>query len=443
MQGKHITLTSRVALAAILAGTLAASPLAIPATAQAATTEELQSQLDSAMSHLNELEGTVAEAEAALEETTSNLDSINSQITVLQGQISDTQADLAVAKQELSEHISNSYKTGGDATLLELVLSSQNFEDLVSRVYYANKVSAAKQQSIETVTELETTLSNEEAELEGQQAEQKQLLETQSEKAQTANAAYAEQSSYVNGLSTELQEAVKAEQERIEEEKRKAAEEAQKKAEEEAAAKAQAEEAAKQQEQTSTEPTKTESESTSTTTTTNSNGSSSKNNNSSSSNSSSSNSSSSNSSSSNSSSSFVSPTVTGDASSLRSTAVSVALAQVGQGYSWSDSPGAGFSCNGLCWYAWGQAGVSIPHASGHYAYGQFQWMKASGRWVSSVSQMQPGDLVFYSYDGGASTFHVAMYIGNGQVVQSSSESGGVTVESVYWCSGFCGGGSPI
>ena len=438
MQGKHITLTSRVALAAILAGTLAASPLAIPATAQAATTEELQSQLDSAMSHLNELEGTVAEAEAALEETTSNLDSINSQITVLQGQISDTQADLAVAKQELSEHISNSYKTGGDATLLELVLSSQNFEDLVSRVYYANKVSAAKQQSIETVTELETTLSNEETELEGQQAEQKQLLETQSEKAQTANAAYAEQSSYVNGLSTELQEAVKAEQERIEEEKRKAAEEAQKKAEEEAAAKAQAEEAAKQQEQTSTEPTKTESESTSTTTTTNSNGSSSKNNSSSSS-----NSSSSNSSSSNSSSSFVSPTVTGDASSLRSTAVSVALAQVGQGYSWSDSPGAGFSCNGLCWYAWGQAGVSIPHASGHYAYGQFQWMKASGRWVSSVSQMQPGDLVFYSYDGGASTFHVAMYIGNGQVVQSSSESGGVTVESVYWCSGFCGGGSPI
>lgn len=433
MQGKHITLTSRVALAAILAGTLAASPLAIPATAQAATTEELQSQLDSAMSHLNELEGTVAEAEAALEETTSNLDSINSQITVLQGQISDTQADLAVAKQELSEHISNSYKTGGDATLLELVLSSQNFEDLVSRVYYANKVSAAKQQSIETVTELETTLSNEETELEGQQAEQKQLLETQSEKAQTANAAYAEQSSYVNGLSTELQEAVKAEQERIEEEKRKAAEEAQKKAEEEAAAKAQAEETAKQQEQTSTEPTKTESESTSTTTTTNSNGSSSKNN----------SSSSSNSSSSNSSSSFVSPTVTGDASSLRSTAVSVALAQVGQGYSWSDSPGAGFSCNGLCWYAWGQAGVSIPHASGHYAYGQFQWMKASGRWVSSVSQMQPGDLVFYSYDGGASTFHVAMYIGNGQVVQSSSESGGVTVESVYWCSGFCGGGSPI
>lgn len=414
MQGKHFTLTSRVALAAILAGTLAASPLAIPATAQAATTEELQSQLDSAMSHLSELEGTLAEAEAALEETTSNLDSINSQITVLQGQISETQADLAVAKQELSEHITSSYKTGGDATLLELVLSSQNFEDLVSRVYYANKVSAAKQQSIQTVTELETTLSNEESELEGQQAEQQQLLATQSEKAQTANAAYAEQSSYVNGLSTELQEAVKAEQERIEAEKRAAAEAAQKKAEEEAAAKAQEEAKA------------------------NSNTNSSSNSNSNSSNSSNSNSNSNSNTNNNS-----SNNTSSDSSSLRSTAVAVALAQVGQSYSWSDTPGVGFSCNGLCWYAWGQAGVSIPHASGHYAYGQFQWMKASGRWVSSVSQMQPGDLVFYSYDGGASTFHVAMYIGNGQVVQSSSESGGVTVESVYWCSGFCGGGSPI
>lgn len=429
MQGNHIKLSSRVALAAILAGSLAASPLTVATTAQAATTEELQSQLDSAMAHLNELEGVVSEAEAALEETTSNLDSINSQITVLQGQISETQADLDVAKQELSEHISNSYKTGGDATLLELVLSSQNFEDLVSRVYYANKVSAAKQQSIETVTELETTLSNEESELEGQQQEQQELLETQSAKAQTANQAVADQSSYVNSLSVELQEAVKAEQERIEAEKRAAAEAAQKKAEEEAAQKA-AEEAAKQQQeeqQDSTETTSSKSES-STTSNTSSNSSSSKNN---------------SSSSSSSSSSFISNTVTGDSSSLRAAAVAAAKAQLGQGYSWSDSPGAGFSCNGLCWYAWGQAGVSIPHASGHYAYGQFQWMKASGRWVSSVSQMQPGDLVFYSYDGGASTFHVAMYIGNNQVVQSSSETGGVTIEDVYWCSGFCGGGSPI
>ena len=435
MQGKHITLSSRVALAAILAGTLAASPLTVATTAQAATTDELQSQLDAAMAHLTELENTVANAEQALEETNASIDQTVSQIGVIQEQITQTEADLAVAKQELSEHISSSYKSGGDATLLELVLSSQNFEELVSRVYYANKVSAAKQESIETVNNLEDELNGEKSDLEAQQAEQQQLKESRAAEVQTANSAVAEQSSYVNSLSTELQEAVKAEQERIEAEKRAAAEAAQKKAEEEAAQKA-AEEAAKQQQQQTTAQTTTTDTSaetttnsnTTTTTNTNTTTTSTKNN--------------SSSSSSSSSSSFITPTVTGDSSSLRSTAVAAALAQVGNGYSWDDSVSSGFSCNGLCWYAWGQAGVTIPHASGHYAYGQFQWMQSSGRWVSSVSQMQPGDLVFYSYDGGASTFHVAMYIGNNQVVQSS-DSTGVSVEDVYWCSGFCGGGSPI
>ena len=425
MQSKHITLSSRVALAAILAGTLAASPLTVATTAQAASTDELQSQLDTAMAHLSELESTVADAEQALEETNASIDQTVSQIGVIQEQISQTEADLTVAKQELSQHISSSYKSGGDATLLELVLSSQNFEQLVSRVYYANKVSAAKQESIENVNNLENELSGEKSDLEAQQAEQEQLKESRAAEVETANSAVAEQSSYVNSLSSELQEAVKAEQERIEAEKRAAAEAAAQKAAEE--------EAAKQQStaQTTTDTTAETSTNNETTVNTNANTTTtSKKNNSSSS------------SSSNSSSSFVTPTVSGDSSSLRSAAVAAALSQLGNSYSWSDSPSSGFSCNGLCWYAWGQAGVTIPHASGHYAYGQFQWMQSSGRWVNSVSQMQPGDLVFYSYDGGATTFHVAMYIGNNQVVQSS-DSTGVTIEDVYWCSGFCGGGSPI
>ena len=427
MQSKHITLSSRVALAAILAGTLAASPLTVATTAQAASTDELQSQLDTAMAHLSELESTVADAEQALEETNASIDQTVSQIGVIQEQISQTEADLSVAKQELSEHISSSYKSGGDATLLELVLSSQNFEQLVSRVYYANKVSAAKQESIENVNNLESELSSEKSDLEAQQAEQEQLKESRAAEVETANSAVAEQSSYVNSLSSELQEAVKAEQERIEAEKRAAAEAAAQKAAEEEAAKQQS---AEQTTTDTTAGTSTNNETTTNTNTTTTTTTSKKNN------------SGSSSSSSSSSSSFVTPTVSGDSSSLRSAAVAAALSQLGNGYSWSDSPSSGFSCNGLCWYAWGQAGVTIPHASGHYAYGQFQWMQSSGRWVNSVSQMQPGDLVFYSYDGGATTFHVAMYIGNNQVVQSSDGTG-VTIEDVYWCSGFCGGGSPI
>ncbi len=128
---------------------------------------------------------------------------------------------------------------------------------------------------------------------------------------------------------------------------------------------------------------------------------------------------------------------------LRSSAIAAARALLGESYTHANEVGAGFDCNGLCWYAWGKAGITIPLPSGHYTdSGQFQYIRDSGNWVDSESGLLPGDLVFYSSDGGASIFHVAMYIGDGEVIQSS-EGTGVTIESLYWCSGFCGGGSPL
>lgn len=133
---------------------------------------------------------------------------------------------------------------------------------------------------------------------------------------------------------------------------------------------------------------------------------------------------------------------------LRSEAVVAAKSLLGVPYrsdNWSmDSDfSSGVDCNGLCYYAWGKAGITIPMPSGHYTdAGQFQYIKDLGNWVNSESELLPGDLVFYSVDGGVSIYHVAMYIGDGQVIQSSSTTG-VTIESLYWASGFCGGGSPL
>ena len=50
-----------------------------------------------------------------------------------------------------------------------------------------------------------------------------------------------------------------------------------------------------------------------------------------------------------------------------------------------------------------------------------------------------GDLVFYSYNGGASTYHVAMYIGGGQVIHANGID--VCITGVYYDTGFIGGGS--
>lgn len=133
---------------------------------------------------------------------------------------------------------------------------------------------------------------------------------------------------------------------------------------------------------------------------------------------------------------------------LRSAAVAAAKGLLGAPYrndNWTmDSDfSSGVDCNGLCYYAWGKAGITIPMPSGHYTdTGQFQYIKDSGNWVNSESELLPGDLVFYSIDEGISIYHVAMYIGDGQVVQSSASTG-VTIESLYWASGFCGGGSPL
>jgi cell wall-associated NlpC family hydrolase len=56
-------------------------------------------------------------------------------------------------------------------------------------------------------------------------------------------------------------------------------------------------------------------------------------------------------------------------------------------------------------WAWAHAGVNLPHFSGaQYASTQH----------ISMSQLQPGDLVFPSDPGS----HVAMYIGGGQIIES-------------------------
>jgi cell wall-associated NlpC family hydrolase len=128
---------------------------------------------------------------------------------------------------------------------------------------------------------------------------------------------------------------------------------------------------------------------------------------------------------------------------MRQAAVNAALSQVGVSYGHGNVAGSNFDCSGLTAWAWGQAGVSLTASSGHYFYGQFQIVKNSGRWVTSTSALQPGDLVFYSNDGGSTCYHVAMYIGGGQVVHAIDYSHGVQVTGVTWCYGFCGGGSPI
>lgn len=108
--------------------------------------------------------------------------------------------------------------------------------------------------------------------------------------------------------------------------------------------------------------------------------------------------------------------VTPQASGAAGTALAYALAQVGKAYSWGSTGPNAFDCSGLMVAAYGAAGISLPRTSGA--------MMSVGSPVSRAD-LQPGDLVV-TYGGG----HVAMYIGNGQVVNALNYSAGVTISSV-------------
>lgn len=96
-------------------------------------------------------------------------------------------------------------------------------------------------------------------------------------------------------------------------------------------------------------------------------------------------------------------------------AVQYALAQVGEPYSYSARPPDSWDCSKLTAAAWGSVGVSLT------ALSYIQWDET--RRVP-VSDIQPGDLVFYF---GSGARHVAIYIGNGKMVSASNPRDGVEI----------------
>ena len=107
-------------------------------------------------------------------------------------------------------------------------------------------------------------------------------------------------------------------------------------------------------------------------------------------------------------------------SSKRQQVVDYALSFVGGRYVWGGTdPHTGAACSGFTGYILRNAGgVAISRSSAEQA--------GEGRTVSAEN-MQPGDLLFYSKGGGVN--HVAMYIGNGQVVHASSSKTGIIVSA--------------
>ncbi|MFD4261301.1 NlpC/P60 family protein [Streptomyces sp. NPDC058534] len=98
-------------------------------------------------------------------------------------------------------------------------------------------------------------------------------------------------------------------------------------------------------------------------------------------------------------------------------AVRFAVEQLGKPYEWGAEGPASYDCSGLTSVAWDRAGTAIPRTS------QEQWARLDR---VPLAELRPGDLVVYFPEA----THVAMYLGDGMVVQAPRPGADVKVSPI-------------
>ena len=129
-----------------------------------------------------------------------------------------------------------------------------------------------------------------------------------------------------------------------------------------------------------------------------------------------------------------------ESSSSNSDIAATAKQYLGTGYVYGGASPRGFDCSGFTMYVFKQAGYSLPHSA------TSQWLSGMGTKIYSISELQPGDLVFFndpSRNKGKACSHAGIYIGNGKHIHASSaNSGGVIISDMtsgYYNTYFVGG----
>lgn len=418
----------RTRAAVTVATAFALAACTIPAQpAYAEPSDQLQQRVNEAYAQLMSYTQELELAGNKLQEVKTNLSNVQTEIEATKTEISEKEAELKVAQEELSGRLSDSYKRG-DASLLSVILGANDFSELFSRMFYANKIAERDQQAIDAVRAAKSELESKQEDLAKQEAEQKQLVADQQQQTDTVAARVNAQQTFYSGLDNQLKEQL-------------AEEEALRIAQEEYAK----QQAAQQQQQggnaggsnngsnsgnagnnggntsgggnqggqqpsqpetpstpqtpskpeTPSKPSKPSKPST--------------------------------------------PDYGSDSGNAPSSVVDVALAQVGKEYVYGTAGPNTFDCSGLVSYSYAQVGYSITH----WSQGQFNLVQSKGHLVRSASSLKPGDLVFWGYSA-SSIYHVGIYIGGGRYVHASMPGVGVVTATLNTGSStYMGGGSPV
>lgn len=396
MNFRHRVISAGLALA--LTGTCALAALPVtPAIADPAD------DLSAAAAQLESLGAELATMQSQLQEATDSLESTAVAITDKQTQIDETTAQLGDLKSQLGDGMRSTYKQGSQS-VIDVVLGSTSVEDLVSRVYYLDRISRQQAQTISEVLGTEQRLEAEKGELEDTQASQQRAVEDMQGEVDAYQAKVNEAQAYYDSLDAQV--------------KAKLAEEAARAAEANQTTNVSTAVEAIQNSQTSQGSTTSGQKENGTSagnqqqggttggqtgTTGNSTG------------------------------GTTSGGTTGGGSSSGSGAsvpqgggVAAAYAALGCPYVYGAAGPSSFDCSGLICYIYGWK-------YGHSASAMMNGVRASGNWKTSIDELSVGDLVFPYANGG----HVGVYVGNGEYIHAANPSRGVVKDKIW---SFVGGG---
>lgn len=173
MRGVEHGRIGRMAAASLVTAILAGGVMCVqPKMAYASQASEL----DQAAQRLEELGAGLADLESQLEEASSELEAAERASVEKDEQVEAVREDLKSMRGELSDMMRANYKAG-DMWLLDFLLGARDVEELVSHIYYLDKMSEQRADAIETVQATKEQLEREQTELDVRRAEQKSVVD--------------------------------------------------------------------------------------------------------------------------------------------------------------------------------------------------------------------------------------------------------------------------
>ena len=206
-------MTRRGALKFAFGAVTAAVLYGIPRTASAASaTKETTDALNDAQAKYNEVQSQLnaiaSEYQALAEElnkTMGDIESVQNDIDATQAEIEKKQEELEQKQSTLSARVSESYKSGGNDTLT-LLLSSSSFDELISNVYYLDKMNERDRATIAEIQEIQDELASKKEELENQKSDLEALKDEQTQKLNEMSAKKDEVQTVLDGLDSDVKE---------------------------------------------------------------------------------------------------------------------------------------------------------------------------------------------------------------------------------------------